>query len=206
MGSLFQLTADTILPPAGARIIKAADAATLLSANALLAAARERADGIVRTAETVFEQRKAEGYAQGLEEGRAEHAEKLMETAMASVAFIEGMERTLVEVIGEALRKIVGDMDANERIVLVVRNALNGIRGQQTVTLRVAPDDEPAVRRDIAALLDVSGRDNGFLRMVADPRLQRGACLLESELGVVDAGVETQLLALEKLLKAQITI
>lgn len=206
MGSLFRLIADTVLPPAGARIIKADDAATLFSANALLAAARERADAIVRTAETTFEQRKAEGYAQGLEEGRAEHAEKLMETAMASVAFIEGMERTLVEVIGEALRKIVGDMDANERIVLVVRSALNGIRGQQTVTLRVAPDDEPAVRRDIAALLDVSGRDNGFLRMIADPRLQRGACLLESELGVVDAGVETQLLALEKLLKAQITV
>lgn len=205
MGSLFRLTRDTVFPPAGARIVKAADAASLFAANELLAAARERAADIVRDAEIAFEQRKAEGYAQGLEEGRAEHAEKLMETAMASVAFIEGMERTLVDVIGEALRKIMGDMDANERIVLVVRNALKGIRGQQTVTLRVSPDDEPAVHHELAALLDASGRDNGFLRLVADPRLQRGACLLESELGVVDAGVETQLLALEKMLKAQIT-
>lgn len=206
MGTLFRLTADTVLPPAGARVIKAAEVARLLEANEVLEAARERAAAIVREAETAFEQRKAEGYAQGLEEGRAEHAEKLMETAMASVAFIEGMERTLVDVIGEALRKVMGDMDAEERIVRIVRNALNGIRGQQSVTLRVAPDDEPAVRRDLAALLDASGRDNGFLRLVADPRLQRGGCLLESELGVVDAGVETQLRALENLLKAQITV
>lgn len=206
MDSLFRLSADTVLPPAGARIIKAADAARLVEANAILDDARERAAAIVREAERAFAQRKAEGYAQGLEEGRAEHAEKLMETAMASVSFIEGMERTLVDVIGEALRKIVGDMDAEERIVLVVRNALNGLRGHQSITLRVAPDDEPAVRRDLAALLDAGGRDNGFLRLVADPRVLRGGCLLESELGVVDAGVETQLRALENVLKAQITV
>lgn len=205
MGSLFRLTADTVLPQAGARIIKAADTASFLEANALLEAARERANAIIRDAETVFEQRKAEGYMRGMEEGRAEQSEKLMETAMAAVAFIEGMERTLVDVVSEALRKVLGDMDANERIVLVVRNALTGIRGQHTVTLRICPDDEPAVRRDIAALLDASGRDNGFLRLVADPRLQRGACLLESELGVVDAGVETQLHVLEKMLKTQIS-
>lgn len=206
MDSLFRLSADTVLPPVGARIIKAADAARLVEANAILDDARERAAAIVREAERAFAQRKAEGYAQGLEEGRAEHAEKLMETAMASVSFIEGMERTLVDVIGEALRKIVGDMDAEERIVLVVRNALNGLRGHQSITLRVAPDDEPAVRRDLAALLDAGGRDNGFLRLVADPRVLRGGCLLESELGVVDAGVETQLRALENVLKAQITV
>lgn len=205
MDALFRLN-STVLPPAGARIVKAADAAHLLEANAILEAARERAATIVREAELAFEQRKAEGYAQGLEEGRAEHAEKLMETALASVTFIEGMERTLVDVIGEALRKIVGDMDANERIVLVVRNALNGMRGQQTVTLRVSPDDEPAVRQDLSALLDASGRDNGFLRLVADPRMQRGGCLLESELGVVDASVETQLRSLENVLKAKILV
>ena len=206
MGSLFRLTADTVLPPAGTRILKAAEAARLVEANALLEQARERAAALVHEAECAFARRREEGYAQGLEEGRAEHAEKLMETAMASVAFIEGMERTLVDVIGEALRKIVGEMDAEERIVLVVRNALNGLRGQQAVTLRVALDDEPAVRRDLAALLDASGRDNGFLRLLADPRVQRGGCLLESELGVVDAGIETQLLALERALKAQIAV
>ena len=43
-----------------------------------------------------------------------------------------------------------------------------------------------------------------FLDVVSDARLERGACLLESELGVVDASLETQLKALENALRAKI--
>ena len=43
-----------------------------------------------------------------------------------------------------------------------------------------------------------------FLDVVPDARLERGACLLESELGVVDASLETQLKALENALRSKI--
>ena len=43
-----------------------------------------------------------------------------------------------------------------------------------------------------------------FLDVVPDARLERGAGLLESELGVVDASLETQLKALENALRSKI--
>ena len=43
-----------------------------------------------------------------------------------------------------------------------------------------------------------------FLDVVPDARLERGSCLLESELGVVDASLETQLKALENALRSKI--
>ena len=43
-----------------------------------------------------------------------------------------------------------------------------------------------------------------FLDVVPDASLERGACLLESELGVVDASLETQLKALENALRSKI--
>ena len=69
-----------------------------------------------------------------------------METVLSSVEYIEGIEATLVNVVAVAVRKVIGEIDENERIVRIVRNALVTVRNQQHVTIRVAPADEKAVR------------------------------------------------------------
>ncbi|MEG2004586.1 MAG: type III secretion system stator protein SctL, partial [Bilophila sp.] len=130
--------------------------------------------------------------------------EKLMETAMSSVTFIEGIETTLVDVVVQALRKIVGDMPPEERIVGVIRQALTTVRNQQRVTLRVSPTDEAAVRTAFASMLQRMPGEASFLDLLVDARLEIGACILESELGVVDASVQTQLKAMENAFKVKI--
>ena len=194
MGSLFRLTGDTVTPSAGTRVLKASEAAVLLEANAVLDAARERVADMERKA----------GYRDGVEEGRLEHAEKVMETVLSSVEYIEGIEATLVNVVAVAVRKVIGEIDENERIVRIVRNALVTVRNQQHVTIRVAPADEKAVREGLASMLASVPGGASFLDVVPDARLERGACLLESELGVVDASLETQLKALENALRSKI--
>ena len=200
MGSLFRLTGDTVTPSAGTRVLKASEAAVLLEANAVLDAARERVADMERKAGEAYERRREEGYRDGVEEGRLEHAEKVMETVLSSVEYIEGIEATLVNVVAVAVRKVIGEIDENERIVRIVRNALVTVRNQQHVTIRVAPADEKAVREGLASMLGGAS----FLDVVPDARLERGACLLESELGVVDASLETQLKALENALRSKI--
>ena len=202
MGSLFRLTGDTVTPSAGTRVLKASEAAVLLEANAVLDAARERVADMERKAGEAYERRREEGYRDGVEEGRLEHAEKVMETVLSSVEYIEGIEATLVNVVAVAVRKVIGD--ENERIVRIVRNALVTVRNQQHVTIRVAPADEKAVREGLASMLASVPGGASFLDVVPDARLERGACLLESELGVVDASLETQLKALENALRSKI--
>ena len=204
MGSLFRLTGDTVTPSAGTRGLKASEAAVLLEANAVLDAARERVADMERKAGEAYERRREEGYRDGVEEGRLEHAEKVMETVLSSVEYIEGIEATLVNVVAVAVRKVIGEIDENERIVRIVRNALVTVRNQQHVTIRVAPADEKAVREGLASMLASVPGGASFLDVVPDARLERGACLLESELGVVDASLETQLKALENALRSKI--
>ena len=203
MGSLFRLTGDTVTPSAGTRVLKASEAAVLLEANAVLDAARERVADMERKAGEAYERRREEGYRDGVEEGRLEHAEKVMETVLSSVEYIEGIA-TLVNVVAVAVRKVIGEIDENERIVRIVRNALVTVRNQQHVTIRVAPADEKAVREGLASMLASVPGGASFLDVVPDARLERGACLLESELGVVDASLETQLKALENALRSKI--
>lgn len=204
MGTLFRLGRDAVTPAAGTRVLKASEASLLLEAQAILDAARERAAEMDREAQAAYERRREEGYRDGREEGRLEHAEKVLETVLSSVEYIEGIESTLVRVVSEAIRKVIGEVDENERIVRIVRNALTTVRNQQRVLIRVAPADEKPVREALAAMLTAVPGSTSFVDVVADARLVRGACLLESELGVVDASLETQLKALENAFRAKI--
>lgn len=204
MGTLFRLNTDGVRPAAGQRILKADDVALLVEANALLATAKARVAKMEQDAQAEYERRSAEGYRDGQEEGRLEHAEKLLETALSSVEFIENIESTLVNVVSQAVRKVVGELDDNERIVRIVRNALIAVRNQQKVLVRVAPADEPAVSEALRPMLQSAPGSASFLDIISDSRLERGACMLESELGVVDASLETQLKAFDNAFKAKL--
>lgn len=203
MGTMFQITADGIRPAPGTKLVKAEEFCKLLEASALLDAAREKAAELEKAAQEAYEVKRQEGYQDGLEEGKLEHAEKMMETIFSSVEFIEGIEHTVVNVVNQSIRKIIGDMEDKERIVAIVRNALNVVRGQQKVTVRVSPADEAAVLEAMAAMTSNS-TGNAFLTVVSDARLERDSCILESELGVVDASLSTQLKALEKAFQSKI--
>ncbi|MBQ5728141.1 MAG: HrpE/YscL family type III secretion apparatus protein [Mailhella sp.] len=196
MGTMFRLNDDSIQPAAGTRLIKSAELGQLFEASALLEAAREKAASMEKAALEAYEEKRQEGYRDGLEEGKLEHAEKMMETIISSVEFIEGIESTLVNVVTQSIRKIIGEMGDRERIVAIVRNALNVVRGQQKVTVRVSPADEEAVLQAMAAMTS-SASGSSFLTVIADVRLEKDSCILESELGVVDASLSTQLKALE---------
>ena len=203
MGTMFRLNNDSIQPAAGTKLIKSSELGQLLEANALLDAAREKAAEMERAALEAYEEKKREGYQDGLEEGKLEHAEKMMETIISSVEFIEGIESTLVSVVNQSIRKIIGDMGDKERIVAIVRNALNVVRGQQKVTVRVAPADEAAVLEAMAGMT-ASSSGSSFMTVIADARLEQDSCIIESELGVVDASLSTQLRALENAFKSKI--
>ena len=203
MGTMFRLNNDSIQPAAGTKLIKSSELGLLLEANALLDAAREKAAEMERAALEAYEEKKEEGYQDGLEEGKLEHAEKMMETIISSVEFIESIESTLVSVVNQSIRKIIGDMGDKERIVAIVRNALNVVRGQQKVTVRVAPADEAAVLEAMAGMT-ASSSSSSFMTVIADARLEQDSCIIESELGVVDASLSTQLKALENAFKSKI--
>ena len=199
MDTLFQVDKSLPTPAAGTRILKAADYKEFLKARDIVAAARERAAEIEKQAEEKYEERLKEGYEDGIEQGKMEHAEKMMETVLASVEFIENIERTVASVVTQSVKKIIGDLDDDERIVRVVHTALNTVRGQQKVTVRVAVADEPAVSMALEAMTG-----GNYLTVTADTRLERGRCILESDLGVVDASLQTQLAALEHSIQAKI--
>ena len=197
MAPLFHITHDTVGVSPGTKLVKAADYAAFVEAEKLLDRAKAEAERIMADALAVYEAQKARGYVDGKEESRLEHAQKIMETAVASIDYLSAMEKSVAGLVLKALEKIIGEMDDRELIFRVVKTGLSVARNEQKVQVKVCPDDLKAVRTRLDDLL-ATYAGIGFLDVAADARLKKGDCLIESELGIVDAGIDTQLKAVKK--------
>ncbi len=203
MASLFRLNTQRIQIDAQTHVLKAADYTTFLQANALLQAAEEQANAIKEEAQKVFLAEKERGYAEGLEEGRLEMAERTFEAIAKGIDFIESLEKNTVDIVIKSLQRILDDMPPEERIVSVVRRALAYVRSQKNVVMRVSPQELAWVQKEIASLSnEVLGVDT--LRVVGDKMLTEGACILESDLGIIDASLSVQIKALRNVFESHL--
>lgn len=182
------------LDPA-ARIVRAADHAALLQADVLVAQARAQADAIVAQAQSAFEAERERGYADGKEEALMGQAERMIETVGRTIEYFAGVENEMVDLVMSSVRKVIDGFDDREKVMIVVRNALAVVRNQKQMTLRLHPDEVETVRGHINDLL-AAYPGVGYLDILADGRLARGACILESEIGMVEASLENQIQAL----------
>ena len=183
------------------RLVKATDVATARSAAEILVAAEAEAARIREEAKAAFEAEKQRGYEKGLADANLEMAMKKLELVDSSVAFMESVERKMADVVLKALKTFTVEVGDEAMVLQIVRKTMNAvIRTQRTVTLKVAPEMKPAVAARVAELKNAYPTVE-TLDVVEDPRLHGTACVLETEAGVADASVETQLAAIEQSIK-----
>ena len=186
------------------RVVKATDVATVRTAEEIIAAAEADAARIREEAKAAFAAEKQRGYEKGLADGKMEIALLKLEQVDSSVAFMEGVEQKMADVVMKALKSFVVEMGDKELVVQIGRKTMNAvIRTQRQVVLKVAPEMVETVRARIAEFRLAYPTVESF-DVVEDPRLKGAACILETEAGVADASVDTQLAAIEKSLKKHI--
>jgi type III secretion protein L len=178
-------------------VLPAAEAAAWFEASQLLDHAREEAAQLIGSARQQLEAERARGYQQGLEEARLELTERMIETASRTVELFASIEQRMVSLVMDAVRRLMADFSDSERVMAVVRSALSVLRNQRQLTLRIAPDHVEHVRARASELLE-QFPGVGILDIVADPRLKHDAAILESEIGLVEASIESQLQAIEQ--------
>ena len=186
------------------RLVKATEVATVRSADEIIAAAEADAARIREEAKVAFEEEKKRGYEKGLADGKMEIAMQKLDLLDSSVEFMEGVEQKMADVVIKALKSFVVEVGDREMVVNIVRKTLNAvIRTQRHVTLKVAPEMVGVVKERVAELRQDYPTVETF-DVIEDSRLKGPACILETEAGVADASVETQLAAIEKSLQRHI--
>ena len=122
------------------------------------------------------------------------------EFARTRIDWYKACEQQIIELIGSALEKILGDRPPlPERVAHSLREAFDRLSGGDRVTLRCHPQDLTFVQALLAKKLD---EFSGFrqIRVLPDDHVGPNGCLVETELGVVDARIEQQLAILKGVL------
>ena len=187
------------------RLVKATDVATVRTASEIIAAAEVEAAKVREEAKAAFEAERKRGYEKGLQDGKMEIVMQKLEQVDQSVAFMESVERKMADVVMKALRSCVEEIGDQEMVVNIVQKTMKAvIRTQRHVTLKVAPEMTGVVKERLAELR-VDYPTVETFDVVEDPRLKGPACILETEAGVADASVETQLAAIQRSLERHIS-
>jgi flagellar assembly protein FliH len=102
----------------------------------------------------------------------------------------QDMARTLAITATHLARQIVRSELATQPalVAAVAQEALDTLLlSAQHITLRVHPADQPLVAQGAADVLAARGA-----RLLADASMSRGGCLVESDIGIIDATLETR--------------
>lgn len=158
-----------------------------------------------------------EAYARGRQEGMAAVEQRFDSTAQALTQALEDVSRMrdslaqtssqdmLRLVIAVAEQIILRAVDVNPEVVLsIIGNALQASVRADSYRVKINPEDLEAVNKQKPLFLaSISGLKN--LSFEADPSITRGGCRIDSELGDVDATIETQLESIRQALSEAIT-
>jgi flagellar assembly protein FliH len=150
----------------------------------------------------------AKGFAQGERAGAEASGERseamlrrltetLDELTTVRAEMIRQTERQMVHLALAIARRIVGrEVSLDPDLLLAMaRVALERLGDTARVTIRLHPDDFAA-----SGATRVSESTGSNVTMVADPRLSRGACRVESDMGLLDVGIDAQLQAVGRAL------
>jgi type III secretion protein L len=164
--------------------------------------ARREARRLLEEAEEEARRLAAAAQAEGRERGLAAVTELLVAARAAleqARQISEGELRSLAVRIAEKLlgRELQLSPSA---VVDVARTALRHAGQARALTLRVHPEDLARLESGRPRLLERC-RTDALLTVRSDSDLQPGGCIIESELGIVDARLSTQLEAIERALR-----
>ena len=144
---------------------------------------------------------RAQAAREGREQGIAEVTELL---AKARVMAAESRRRADAELRALAVKiaeRILGrELKLDPAAVVdVAHEALRAAGGPEELIVRVHPDDVAVIERGRPRLAERM-RGAPAIAVRADERVERGGCILETPLGVIDARLDVQLAALERAL------
>jgi type III secretion protein L len=181
------------------KLVKKESFGAMLDAVAILDAAREQARGVLREAESerqrMLESARLEGEAEGLHR----YLSAIEDVTRQADSYFASAEAQLVRLSTGIARKIVGEelRASPETIARIVREALGSVRQARRVTVKVDPTHVESLRTQ-THLLELSSSCD--LQVTGSTAAGPGGCLIESDLGLVDARLDTQLRVIENVL------
>jgi flagellar assembly protein FliH len=165
-------------------------------------------------AETLRKQSQEQGYREGLKKAQEEIEADRQASLQQSQAILEearqtklktlnSMEREIFQLVMAISKKVIaGEIATNPNVIVnVVKEALNFLDKPENITVYVNPHDLENLLNTIKTHeITEPGAKETPIEACALDRIKPGGCIVDSDIGRVDAQVETRLASVERAL------
>ena len=187
-------------------------------AEEILATANAKAAQIAneasKHAELLFEQKKQQGYQEGVSKLQdevlerkarlqAEFDEKQQSLQAEYEAKLDTMEADLIDVMIRVFHKVFNIQFDNKKQILLhlIKDTLLGIDAGKNFVIRVAETNYKFIESHVADIKEKTGNDVS-IDVVNDMTLEESDCIIETQTGVYNCGIDMVLSNLEKDIKS----
>lgn len=169
-----------------------------LKAEQIISEAQIKA-GMIK--EEAYNEGKAQGYADGIQEGEAycnvvkkEYQDKIYELEREYETHISRLEPDFVDVMIALIQKITGVIieDKKEIILHLVNKAIKQEEKSNCFTIKVSKEDYTFLDSHRNKLLSVIG-DNATIEIMEDKTLNKNQCFIETDSKIIDCSLDVQL-------------
>ena len=141
------------------------------------------------TASRLYESERVRGY----EDGKAEATKLITETTLKVDRFLQSIEPQVAQLAMSVVNRVLGNFDTRDLVAAAAAHAIVDLRREMRLTLTVHPHVVYCAYTEFARL--------GFSKRMevtieGNPTLDPTACIIASDLAVIDASVKTQLAAI----------
>jgi len=140
-------------------------------------------------ASRLYESERVRGY----EDGKAEATKLITETTLKVDRFLQSIEPQVAQLAMSVVQRVLGNFDTRDLVAAAAAHAIEDLRREKRLTVTVHPDVVDSVSKEFARL-GVSKRME--VTIEGNPTLDPTACIIASDLAVIDASVKTQLAAI----------
>ncbi|MDX8443980.1 type III secretion system stator protein SctL [Mesorhizobium sp. VK25A] len=193
------MTLDDIVAPVAPRmrpvgpLVPASELEIWHNAFEARAAAERYLLRVRRWARIAYQRERERGRSEGMNRGAEEMARLIAQSVSEAARQKAALEQQLPQLVMQIVSDLLGAFDPGELLVSAVRHAIER-KGGAEVRLKVCPTQADAVAGEFAAYDGREGRPK--VRVDPDPALSPQQCVLWSDYGNVDLGLDAQLRAL----------
>ncbi len=189
---------DSVHVAEGKKIIPASEFSTLVEADKIVEQAKSEAVLYREEVSKECDQLKEEAKKAGFEEGLKQWNEQLALLEKESASIRQEMEETVVPLALTAIKKIIGHelKQKPATIVDIISTALKGLSQHHKISIYVNKGDLEIVeasRDRLKTIFEHLERLTISYREDVEP----GGCIIETEVGIINAQLDSQLKALE---------
>jgi type III secretion protein L len=182
------------------KVIKAQDFWAHRKSRQAIADAMAQRDAILQSAQAAFDAERKRGYKEGWDAARVEQSAHMIDIISQTVDYFSKVEVQMVDLVMDAVRRIANDFDDRDKVLKVVRNSLSLVRNQKFITVKVHPSQCMVIEESIKGLLD-SYPAIEHIDVASDSSLTEDACIIESDIGRIEASMTGQIEALRSTFK-----